>query len=672
MKRKKIINKQLFWFLLISLLPLTVVTSLQYYVASNSQTKEVNNNLITIAEYKATKLNSYIDERLKNAANIAQIPNIVDAIAEYGKSAEIYGVETLQYQQVDKKYRQFITNNLEIFGYSNIFLISQSGQVVFAVKGDISFGSNLYDNRNSTNAEIFKVFDRAKTLMQVEISTFVYNPGTKESNLFIAAPVFQQERIIGVVVLKLNDREFKQIVDERTGLGRTGETFVGTSLSQINNQNISKQTSRPLDLAIRGIKGIGISYDQKRNEKIAAWRYLPALNGGLVVQMDVNEAFASLQALRTIVIILGTMTLLLVIIAAIAVAKSISQPIVELTGVVEEFTRGNLRKQAPVREDDEIGQLARSFNTMAEQIEVSFATIQERERELAAAKEQLELLLAQVQNEAQQLASQLVQSEKMSSLGQLVAGIAHEINNPVSFIYGNIAPATEYTQDLMDLIALYQQHYPNPVKEIADEIEARDLEFITTDLPKLLTSMKVGAQRIQEIVLSLRNFSRLDEAEKKAVDIHEGIESTLMILANRIKATSNRPAIAIIKNYANLPPVECYPGQLNQVFMNILTNAIDALEENYEQNPTFVPTITISSEVNTKKKVIIRIQDNGLGIPEHIRKQIFDPFFTTKPPGKGTGLGLSISYKIITEKHQGELRCVSSPETGTEFAIALE
>jgi PAS domain S-box-containing protein len=278
--------------------------------------------------------------------------------------------------------------------------------------------------------------------------------------------------------------------------------------------------------------------------------------------------------------------------------------------------------------------------------------------------------------ELQRTQSQLVQSEKMSSLGQLVAGVAHEINNPVNFIHGNLTPARDYIQDLLNLIELYQNYYPEPQSEIQAEIEAIDLDFLIEDLPKLLESMKVGTQRIREIVLSLRTFSRLDEAEFKDANIHEGIDSTLLILQHRLKAKENRPAIEVIKEYSDLPLVECYAGQLNQVFMNILVNAIDALDERddkrtFTENQENPSAIYIRTELVLENQVKISIKDNAEGIPESIRQRLFDPFFTTKPVGKGTGMGLSISYQIITERHGGKLQCISVPGEGTEFIILL-
>ncbi|MEO0805431.1 MAG: PAS domain-containing protein [Cyanobacteria bacterium J06643_4] len=272
--------------------------------------------------------------------------------------------------------------------------------------------------------------------------------------------------------------------------------------------------------------------------------------------------------------------------------------------------------------------------------------------------------LEQAFSELQQAQTQLVQTEKMSSLGQLVAGVAHEINNPVSFIYGNVNPANRYALSLIELLKLYQAHYPDPPDEIADELEDLDYEFMIEDLLKLLSSMKVGAERIRQIVASLRTFSRKDEAEKKSVDIHQGIDSTLMILAHRFKGQPNRPKIKITKHYAELPSVHCYAGQLNQVFMNILSNAIDALDG------VDAPEITISTEV-TDGNLAVKIGDNGMGMTDEVRSQICNPFFTTKPIGQGTGMGLSISYQIVTERHGGSLQIASAVGEGTTFTIQI-
>lgn len=292
--------------------------------------------------------------------------------------------------------------------------------------------------------------------------------------------------------------------------------------------------------------------------------------------------------------------------------------------------------------------------------------------ELRQSEARLRQKAIELENALQELRhtqSKLIQSEKMSSLGQLVAGIAHEINNPVNFIFGNLTHAKEYTENIMALLQLYQQEYPHPTPTITEEAEAIDLEFLITDLPKLLDSMKVGADRIRDIVLSLRSFSRIDEAEMKEVDIHEGIDSTLMILQNRLKAKADSPGIKAIQEYGALPLIECYAGQLNQVFMNLLANAIDALEQSVANRQSH-PTIWIRTEVKGDF-AIVRISDNGPGMSEDVKSRLFDPFFTTKPIGKGTGLGLAISYSIIVEKHRGKLGCHSTLGEGTTFIIEI-
>lgn len=294
-------------------------------------------------------------------------------------------------------------------------------------------------------------------------------------------------------------------------------------------------------------------------------------------------------------------------------------------------------------------------------------------RSLIASDSQIRRQTQQLQDTLatlQETQLQLVQTEKMSGLGQLVAGIAHEINNPIGFVHGNINHLDVYTQDLLQLVELYQQHYPEPKSAIVDAIDDIDLAFIQSDLPQIMSSIRLGTTRVKEIVLSLRNFSRMDEAEYKKVNLQDGIESTLVILRHRLKATDRRPEIQVLTQYDEIPTIECYAGQLNQVFMNILANAIDALDEHYDSTPG-QPMIQIKTIALDRDWVAIHLSDNGAGIPPEIQQRLFDPFFTTKPVGKGTGLGLSISYQIVVDHHQGFLMCRSPEEGGTEFILKI-
>ncbi|MEA5552029.1 ATP-binding protein [Anabaena cylindrica UHCC 0172] len=379
------------------------------------------------------------------------------------------------------------------------------------------------------------------------------------------------------------------------------------------------------------------------------------------------------------------------IILAIFTSRAIAKPIQSLTNIARRSTEeSNFDLQATIERHDEIGVLANSFNQLINSVkellqqqqiahtalvadkETLEQKIEERTQELSAKNTDLQQLLEELQHTQ----VQMVQSAKMSALGQMVAGIAHEINNPVNFIFGNLIHVDEYAKNMLEFVQLYQQNYPDPIDEIEIKAKEIDIEFIQEDLPKILASLKMGAERIRNIVLSLRNFSRIDEADFKVVDIHEGIDSTLLILQHSLKEKYDHPAIQVIKQYGDLPLLECYPGQLNQVFMNILSNAIDALDEvdttrNYEQIQANPSQITISTSLVDSRLIQITIADNGTGISEEVKNKIFNPFFTTKNVGKGTGLGMSISYQIITEKHGGKINCISQRGKGTEFIIQL-
>ncbi|WP_008319337.1 sensor histidine kinase [Leptolyngbya sp. PCC 6406] len=411
--------------------------------------------------------------------------------------------------------------------------------------------------------------------------------------------------------------------------------------------------------------------------------------GAAIAVLDLNQLQQDAQRTfthSTLTLLLGATAILMLM--GMLVRRLVLQPIEDLKKAVEASKETGTFTMPAALSSHEIHFLGRSFDKVFRQLEaynqlqIEIAHRQKVEaglRESETRERSKSKALEQALQEMQHMQMHMVQSEKMSSLGQLVAGVAHEINNPVNFIYGNLSHADEYIQDLLTLIRLYQTHYPDPDPVIQDEIDNIDLEFLQTDLPKLLQSMQVGASRIRDIVKSLRVFSRMDESEVKEVDLHEGIDSTLMILQNRLKARPEHPAIQVVRDYGQIPPVECSAGQLNQVFMNLLCNAIDALEETMAtapvaaQNgqPSAPPTITIRTEPVDGQRVRIQVQDNGSGIPKNIRNRLFDPFFTTKPVGRGTGMGLSISQEIVVGKHGGQLTCDSIQGQGATFGITI-
>jgi signal transduction histidine kinase len=394
-----------------------------------------------------------------------------------------------------------------------------------------------------------------------------------------------------------------------------------------------------------------------------------------VVAVPKSDFMSEIQISTRTTLLLCTGAAIAATVFGLLTANWIASPILRLSQASQKMAQGQW-SSLPTSDSTgirELNTVNQSFYSMASQLQASFHTLQQTNADLENRVEQRTNELKTALQDLQRTQAQIVQTEKMSALGQMVAGVAHEINNPVSFIQGNLEYADDYFTKLLTLVRQYQTHYPEPPDTISKTLNEVEFEYIEQDITKIIRSMRNGTHRIRDIVLSLRNFSRLDESQIKSVDIHEGLSSTLMILQHRLGATQHRSKIEVVQDYNILPKVQCYPGELNQVFLQLLTNAVEACDTKME--PGYLPKITIKTELvripNAKPYLVIRIHDNGIGMDEATMAQIFNPFFTTKPVGQGTGLGLSISHQIITEKHHGSLTCHSVLTQGSELVIEL-
>ncbi|MDZ8186237.1 MAG: ATP-binding protein [Nostoc sp. ChiSLP02] len=632
---------------------LTDIQALEHYFW-----RLVSQNTVDFLQVATFEGTSVLIERLPEGFIVARTADksILPNRKSYRLDRQGQRAELLKIQHFDPRTRPWYKAALKAGQptWTEIFLPPNSSKVTIALSEPIYSPTGKLLAVQSSNFRVSKIHEFLKSVKVGHSGqTFIID---KEGNL-IASSVIKQP-------YKINDSKLEQIPANKIE-NPTIRLTAQALLNRFGNLNVIKDNQQ-LDFLLNG---------KRQFVQVSPIKDGLGIDWLSVVVLPESDFMAQINANTRTTILLCLAALVIATVLGIYTSQWIARPIMFLSKASEAIADGELYQNVEIFMVRELGILARSFNRMTQQLRESFTTLEQTNYQLEQRVEERTSELKNTVQNLQRAQTQMI-AEKMSSLGQLVAGVAHEINNPVNFIHGNVHHLSNYSQNLLELLQLYQTEFPYTSSEIKDKIDDIDLEFLTEDMVKILSSMKVGTERIREIVKSLRTFSRLDEAEVKQVDIHEGIETTLLILQHRLAANARHPEIEVIRNYGNLPLVECYSGQLNQVFMNILINAIDAIEqvktqrssEEIQHNPS---QITIRTSAINLDWVEIAIADNGFGMPADVQQRIFEPFFTTKPVGKGTGMGLSISYQIIIDKHNGKFNCVSSLGEGAAFVIQI-
>ncbi|MEM9541064.1 MAG: ATP-binding protein [Cyanobacteria bacterium P01_E01_bin.42] len=673
-------------FLVLSLIGVTLMGVAAFDRAKSSLTQAVFDRLTLAVSLKEAEIDRWLLDRARSLQSLAALSPVRDRI------------ETLSFGEGEASDLDYLNRILRTFadgesGLKEVFLLSRSSRIIASSNFE---GIGKYEPRIQHS----KLLLDSNPLPSVNIYA---DPNTGKPQITFETDIINQDgENLGALAAHLDLERIDTIVNRDGELGKTGESYIVSNVGGQLGGTLGDRyvfmtaagfgspefadglSSEGIIAAMTGTSDRGLYRNYLGIPVIGVYRFLERQDVALLAEQSQREAFAPARHLAIAIAAIGLGCSIFLALGMWIVARQIVGPILRIAKTARQVSEGVHRQEfhtlptTPVLSHNEIGTLAKAFNQTIIELQSAYGKLTEYSHDLESKVERRTQELSQnniqLQKTLKQLKiaqAQLIQTEKMAGLGQLVAGIAHELNNPVSFIYGNTEHLRNDILDLLQLVQLYQQEFPLAAPNINEFLNDIDLEFVADDLPKMLDSIATGARRIRDIVLSLRIFARLDEAGVKPVDLVEGLESTLLVLKSRLNAHPHRSAIVVTKEYQSLPRVKCNAGQMNQVFLNILTNAIDALEEAIARDIINTPTLTIKTRLLSEERVAIAISDNGIGMTEAIRGCIFEPFFTTKPVGTGVGLGLSICYSIVVEQHGGLLDCESKSDRGTTLTIEL-
>jgi two-component system NtrC family sensor kinase len=682
----KIRSLLLITLLCISLIPLFLISFLFYKTAKKTIQKEVFQNLNSVAIRQSIEIENFIHNREATVTTLTKDPTIINAIIDFTKLFNNNKMNSNEYDKIEKELFPFFSDYQVTIGFQNIFLASAKGDVIYTLKSGKELGTNLFTGPFK-NSDLKKVFDRSTTLLETTLSNFDIYPGTQEPAAFIASPVIQNGIVIGALIAQINNNEMYRVVNDYSGLGKTGETIIVSKIGDngvfmtptrfdadaafkrtfnLQSDKLQPNNSFLLQKILKGNKVLesGIDY---RNQNIvgAGYFFLPDLQWGLLVKMDENELFAPLNFMKYLLFATTAILTAAVVLASFLIAKSITEPVNHLIEKTGKISHGDLSQRIEIDSKNEIGQFAQSFNLMAERLENFIKDLDNKVKERTHEVEEKNHKLNETLKNMKSLQEQLIVQEKLASLGQLTAGIAHEIKNPLNFVNNFAELCEKQFKKMQDSLDILQQ----PM----NETEKENINKIVSTIDSNLKKIRQHGLKADSIIRNMLEHSRTGASQNfQSIDINALLEENFKLMYHAKRAEDSSFNIQMkMKFDESIGRIEILPQEIGRVILNLINNAFFAVHQKIKMNPeNYFPVVAITTK-NLGNKISISFYDNGIGISKEVKEKLFTPFYTTKPPGEGTGLGLSLSREIVVGAHHGELKVDSKEGEYSDFIVIL-